>query len=47
MELEFKPVVAGDIDRLRPFYGLSPIKHVIVCFWTVFCGRTIIMYSAR
>ena len=26
MELEFKPVVAGDIDRLRPFYGLRPNK---------------------
>ena len=26
MELEFKPVVAGDIDRLRPFYGMRPNK---------------------
>ena len=26
MKLEFKPVVAGDIDRLRPFYGLRPNK---------------------
>ena len=40
MELEFKPVVAGDIDRLRPFYGLRPNK-------TCDSGRTIIMYSAR
>ena len=28
MELEFKPVVAGDIDRLRPFYGMRPNKTV-------------------
>ena len=26
MNLDFKPVVAGDIDRLRPFYGLRPNK---------------------
>ena len=26
MDLEFKPVVAEDIDRLRPFYGLRPNK---------------------
>lgn len=26
MNLDFKPVVAEDIDRLRPFYGLRPNK---------------------
>lgn len=26
MNLEFKPVVAEDIDKLRPFYGLRPNK---------------------
>lgn len=26
MNLEFRPVVAEDIDRLRPFYGLRPNK---------------------
>lgn len=47
MELEFKPVVAGDIDRLRPFYGLRPNKTCDSVFLDSFCGRTIIMYSAR
>ena len=26
MDLDFKPVVAGDIDRLRPYYGMRPNK---------------------
>ena len=26
MKLDFKPVVAGDIERLKPFYGLRPNK---------------------
>lgn len=26
MDLDFRPVAAGDIDRLRPFYGLRPNK---------------------
>lgn len=26
MKLDFKPVVAGDIEKLKPFYGLRPNK---------------------
>ena len=45
MKLDFKPVVAGDIEKLKPFYGLRPNKACdsvfLDCFlWSVRSVRT-------
>ena len=37
MDLQFKPVVAKDIERLTRCRGV-PIRRVTVCFWTALSG---------
>ena len=39
MNLNFKPVEAEDMSRLRPFYGLRPNRPVTAYSWTLFYGK--------
>ena len=47
MKLDFKPVVAGDIEKLKPFYGLRPNKACDSVFLDCFLWKDIIMWSVR
>ena len=39
MDLNFRPVEAEDMSRLRPFYGLRPNRTVTAYSWTLFMER--------